>query len=83
MIEKFGMGNRLQNFYKQTENLGSPKYSDNTRNNIDLEVSELVNEAYLEAKKIIINKKDKIDFVINELINKINLSGYEFSLMFD
>ena len=81
MIEKFGMGKKLQNFYKQTENLGSPKYSDLTRNNIDNEVSELVDEAYIEAKKIIQNKKEKIEFVINELLNKINLSGYEFSLL--
>jgi len=81
MIEKFGMGNKLQNFYKQTENLGSPKYSDNTRNDIDKEVAELVNEAYEEAKKIIITNKNKIDIVINELIKKINLTGYEFGLI--
>jgi len=81
MIEKFGMGKKLQNFYKQTENLGSPKYSDLTRNNIDNEVSELVDEAYIEAKKIIQNKKEKIEFVLKELINKINLSGYEFGLI--
>jgi cell division protease FtsH len=83
MIEKFGMGNKLQNFYKQNENLGSPKYSDDTRNSIDQEVALLVDDAYLEAIKIITDKKDKLNFVINELINKINLSGYEFSLMFD
>jgi len=81
MIEKFGMGNKLQNFYKQTENLGSPKYSDNTRNDIDKEVAELVDEAYEEAKKIIVSNKDKIDMVIDELIKNINLSGYEFGLI--
>jgi cell division protease FtsH len=81
MIEKFGMGNKLQNFYKQTENIGSPKYSDNTRDDIDIEVAELVNEAYDEAKKIIVANKNKIDRVIVELNKHINLSGYEFSLI--
>jgi cell division protease FtsH len=81
MIEKFGMGNKLQNFYKQTENIGSPKYSDNTRDDIDIEVAELVNEAYDEAKKIIVANKNKIDRVIFELNKHINLSGYEFSLI--
>ena len=81
MIEKFGMGNKLQNFYKQTENVGSPKYSDTTRNDIDKEVGELVDEAYKEAKNIIINNKNKMDIVIDELIKNVNLSGYEFSLI--
>jgi len=79
MIEKFGMGDKLQNFYKQTENLGSPKYSDITRNNIDIEVASLVDEAYFEAKEIIIKNKNKIDVLINKLLKKINLSGSEFS----
>jgi ATP-dependent Zn protease len=81
MIERFGMGNKLQNFYKQNENIWSPKYSDNTRNDIYKEVANLVDEAYEEAKKIIISNKNKIDIVVDELIENINLTGYEFSLI--
>jgi cell division protease FtsH len=79
MIEKFGMGDKMQNFYKQNENLGSPKYSDITRNNIDIEVAFLVDEAYFEAKEIIIKNKNKMDILINKLLKKINLTGYEFN----
>jgi cell division protease FtsH len=80
MIEKYGMGNKLSNFYKQNENQFSNKYSESTKNIIDKEVTVLVNEAYQEAKNNILNNKEKFDLVIKELVNKKTLSGYEFSL---
>ena len=80
MIEKYGMGNKLSNFYKQTENQFNNKYSELTKNIIDKEVSSLVNEAYNDAKNNILNNKEKFDSVIKVLLNKQTISGYEFSL---
>jgi cell division protease FtsH len=81
MIEKYGMGNKLSNFYKQNENQFNNKYSELTKNVIDKEVSNLVNEAYEDAKKNIINNKEKFDLVLKELLNKKTISGYEFNLI--
>ena len=81
MIEKYGMGNKLSNFYKQNENQFNNKYSEATKNIIDKEVGILVNEAYEDAKKNIINNKGKFDLVLKELLNKKTISGYEFNLI--
>jgi len=81
MIEKYGMGNKLSNFYKQNENQFNNKYSELTKNVIDKEVSNLVNEAYEDAKKNIINNKEKFDLVLRELLYKKTISGYEFNLI--
>ena len=81
MIEKYGMGNKLSNFYKQNENQFNNKYSESTKNMIDTEVRNLVNEAYEDAKKNILINKEKFDLVLKELLYKITISGYEFSLI--
>lgn len=83
MIEKYGMGNKLSNFYKQNENQFSNKYSELTKNIIDREVTELVNEAYTEAKNNIIKYKNNFDLIIEDLMNKTILSGNDFDLMFN
>ena len=81
MIEKYGMGDKLSNFYKQNENQFNNKYSELTKNVIDKEVGNLVNEAYDEAKKNILNNKEKFDLVLKELLDKKTISGYEFNLV--
>ena len=81
MIEKYGMGDKLSNFYKQNENQFNNKYSELTKNIIDKEVGNLVNEAYEEAKKNILNNKEKFDLVLKELLDKKTISGYEFNLV--
>jgi cell division protease FtsH len=83
MIEKFGMGNKLTNFYKEQESFGSSKYSESTRFKVDSEVANLVNDAYKEAKEIIIKNYDKIEVTIEELLNNINLSGNEFKFLME
>jgi cell division protease FtsH len=81
MIEKYGMGDKLSNFYKQNENQFNNKYSELTKNVIDKEVGNLVNDAYDEAKKNILNNKEKFDLVLKELLDKKTISGYEFNLV--
>jgi len=81
MIEKYGMGNKLSNFYKQNENQFISKYSELTKNEIDNEVASLVNEAFMEAKNNILNNKEKFDIAVNELLKKTTLSEYEFNLI--
>jgi cell division protease FtsH len=81
MIEKYGMGDKLSNFYKQNENQFISKYSELTKNIIDKEVALLVNEAFIDAKNNILNNKEKFDIDVNELLKKNTLSEYEFNLI--
>jgi cell division protease FtsH len=61
MISNFGMGDDLEVFFDEKLNSFSSvnKYSDNTKYIIDKETLALVNEAYMEAKQIIIKNKSK------------------------
>jgi cell division protease FtsH len=81
MIEKYGMGNKLSNFYKQSENQFSNKYSESIKYIIDKEVSELVNDAYNEAKNNIIMYKNNCELIINELLNKNTLSSIDIDII--
>lgn len=78
MIEKFGMGQKLNVFYKD-EDMMSNLYSENKKSEIENEISLLVNEAYLEAKKIIEKNKEKIKNVIETLIEKVIINNDEFN----
>lgn len=78
MIEKFGMGQKLNVFYKD-EDMMSNLYSENKKSEIENEISLLVNEAYSEAKKIIEKNKEKIKNVIETLIEKVIINNDEFN----
>jgi cell division protease FtsH len=71
MIGNFGMGNKLEVFFNEDINdeanpflgrsLGaSEKYSQYTKSIIDKEVLQLVNDAYVEAKELLLENKDKL-----------------------
>lgn len=71
MIGNFGMGDKLEVFFNEDLNdEGNPflgrslamgdKYSEYTRYIMDKEALDLVKEAYLEAKTILIKNKDKL-----------------------
>jgi len=78
MIGKYGMGNELQVFYNDNNN-----YSDKTKELLDKESLELVNEAYKEAKKLLLDNKEKMDTIINLLNSKSILYGKEvYGLMY-
>ena len=77
MIEKFGMGEKLNVFYKD-EDMMSNAYSENKKYEIENESALLVNEAYSNAKQIIEKNKDKIKKVIELLMEKITIDYNEF-----
>jgi cell division protease FtsH len=70
MIGNYGMGTALEVFYNENiDDNGAPflgrslgnnnKYSEKTRELFDKEVLELVNNAYSEAKRFLIEEKEK------------------------
>ena len=78
MIGNYGMGKELQVFYNENNN-----YSDKTKETFDKESLELVNEAYNEAKKLLLDNKKKMDTIVNLLNSKNILYGKEvYGLMY-
>jgi cell division protease FtsH len=86
MIGNYGMGKDLEVFYNTNEESdrnpflgrtlgGGEKYSENTKEKMDDESLNLVNNAYREAINIILENKDKISGLINILMEKNTLSG--------
>ena len=86
MIGNYGMGKRLEAFYNENldsdrnpflgRSLGaSGKYSEKTKEILDKESLELVNEAYNDAKMILLEHKDKMNLIIDEMMKKYTLYG--------
>jgi cell division protease FtsH len=86
MIGNYGMGNKLEVFYNENvdsdrnpflgRSFGSgDKYSDKTKELQDKESLELVNQAYKEAKKLLLDNKDKMNIIIELLRKKYTLYG--------
>ena len=86
MIGNYGMGNKLKVFYNENidsdrnpflgKSFGSEnKYSESTKEEIDKEYLNLVNEAYEEAFKIIHEHKEKITLLIKILFDSTTLQG--------
>lgn len=57
-------------------------YSENVAEKIDKEVRTIVNEAYREAKKILIEYREKLDEVATKLLEVETLSKEEFEKIF-
>jgi cell division protease FtsH len=86
MIGNYGMGKRLEAFYNENldsdrnpflgRSLGaSGKYSEKTKEILDKESLDLVNEAYNDAKMILLEHKDKMNLIIDEMMKKYTLYG--------
>ena len=86
MIGNYGMGKILQAFYNENIDsdrnpfLGrsltsSDKYSEKTKEIIDKEALELVNNAYNDAKMILTENKHIMNIMIDELLKKNTLYG--------
>jgi cell division protease FtsH len=94
MIGNYGMGNRLEAFYNEnidndrTPFLGrslasSDKYSEKTKEIIDKESLELVNNAYNDAKMILLEHKDKMNLIIDELMKTYTLYGKDIKQLIE
>lgn len=57
-------------------------YSDNVANKIDEEVRNIIDECYLEAKKILTENRDKLDACAELLIQKERINREEFEALF-
>jgi len=91
MIQKFGMSEKLglvqYGNFEENEYLGyaysnTKEYSEKTAEEIDIEVRQIVSEAYKNAKKILVDHKDKLDKVASELLEKEVLNKEDFELLF-
>jgi cell division protease FtsH len=92
MVGNFGMGTNLETFYNDNiDNDRNPflgrsmamgdKYSDATKESFDGEVLTLVDNAYLEAKKILSENRDVLHILIDQLLKDTYLTGIEFDNM--
>lgn len=72
MIGKYGMGKELEVFYNEERR---NVYSEKTREMIDTESIDLINEAYLEAKTLLNENKSQMMKMIQSLLNNTTLYG--------
>ena len=90
MICNYGMGKDLEAFYNENvesernpflgRSLGlGDKYSEKTKEVIDKESIELVNDALDTAKYILSNHREKMDIIIKELLKNNTLYGKELN----
>jgi cell division protease FtsH len=90
MISNYGMGKDLEAFYNENvesernpflgRSLGlGDKYSEKTKEIIDKESIELVNDALDTAKYILSNHREKMDIIIKELLKNNTLYGKELN----
>ena len=89
MIGNFGMGTKLEVFYNDEMDNGTPFLgrslssgggnSESTRYQFDTEVLALVNEAYTMAKNHLMQHKGTLNKVVEDLLEKDILIGNEIS----
>jgi cell division protease FtsH len=86
MVNNYGMGKELDVFYNENiDSQGNPflgrtmqngiSYSDKTKEKIDEEVLEIVNSAYSEAIRIVIENMQNINKYVDRLLNEVTLNG--------
>ena len=79
MIGQYGMGETLKVFYNENMDGGRAPltYSDKTREVFDQESLQLVQEAYQDAVRILLENREKMDELIQTLLMKSILYGNE------
>lgn len=91
MVQRFGMSEKLGMIqygdFEENDFLGyaystSKEYSEKTAEQIDSEVLQIVNSAYENAKRILVDHRDKLDQVANILLDKEVMSKDEFEALF-
>lgn len=91
MVMDYGMSEKLglikYGDLEETKHLGyiyggGREYSEEVAKLIDQEVRELVDNAYKDAKEILINKKEYVEKLVEKLLKQEVVSGQEFEEMF-
>jgi cell division protease FtsH len=81
MSEKLGprtFGGKEEMIFLGREIAAEKDYSEETANQIDKEISKLINNAYKTAKKILIEKRKRLDLIAKQLIKKETVERKEF-----
>jgi len=90
MIGNYGMGKKLETFYNENiDNERTPflgksigngnKYSEKIRDIFDRESMDLVNEAYEDAKRLLLENKGLMEKIVQELMNRNTLYAKDIS----
>ncbi len=92
MIMDYGMSDKLgivkYGDLEETKHLGyayggGREYSEETAKMIDMEVMRLVNEAYVDVKKLLEEKKEYVEKLVDLLLEKEVVTGEEFEEIFN
>ncbi|MBR2500533.1 MAG: ATP-dependent zinc metalloprotease FtsH [Clostridia bacterium] len=92
MVMKYGMSDNLGPMTFGSDNdevfLGmsyntSRDYSEQIASEIDKEVMQIVNDAYVKCEKMLTDNMDKLHAVAEALLEREKLSGEEFELVFE
>ena len=87
MVGAYGMGNNLKTFYNEnTDNARNPFlgrslatndgiYSESLKKTFDEEVRKIVDDAYIEALRLVLQNKHKVNMLSNILVNSITIDG--------
>ncbi len=91
MVMNYGMSEKLgmvkYGDSEETKHLGysyggGREYSEETARIIDLEVKDLIDDAYSYAKNLLKEKKDYVEKLVNLLLEKEVVTGEEFEALF-
>lgn len=87
MIGNYGMGDLLEPFYNKNIDVmlepSGNSYSEKTKESIDEESMQLVNNALVIAKQMILENRNDIDLLVNLLIKKKTLYESDFDEIID
>ena len=73
MIEKYGMGQKLNVFFKSQQSDIFSKYSESTKSTIDEEISQLIQEAYAQTLNLIQQNKEIFEILVEDLLENIQV----------
>ena len=74
MIERYGMGDQLNVFYRNAESSMVSKYSEVTRSMIDKEAAQLVILAYENTLRVIREHRREMEILVSQLLDKITMN---------
>jgi len=78
MIEKYGMGQQLNVFFKNQQAEPFSKYSESTKSMIDQEVSNLVKEAYTKTLDLIGQNKEIFEILADDLLENVQVDHTKY-----
>ena len=84
MVTKYGMSDKLGPIdFQGKEQNDILIFGENIGDKIGAEVKELIDKAYTEAQKLLIEHRDKLDAIAQTLLQKEKISEQEFQRLFE